>query len=176
YQAKTRTTDFYFDNKLIDNWTGSSSSHTGVFLGKVTTSGAGVMELRKTLFSVANEVSGKFNTVDVFRHNQEGINGSKYYRIPSLIKAQDNSLLAFIEGRPSSADPGAAGIIKMEMKRSTDNGTSWGGTVVLHETIGFDYSDPRAILDEETGDIIIMYTQWEDRCAQNGNCAKPSSP
>ncbi|QPG59731.2 ImpA family metalloprotease [Shewanella eurypsychrophilus] len=176
YEAKTREAGFYFDGKFIDKWSGTSSSHTGVYVGKVTSSKRGQLALKALNLSVGDGKSNMFTKVDVFQHDQEGVNGSKYYRIPSLIKAQDNALLAFIEGRPSSADPGAAGIIKMEMKRSTDNGATWGETLVLHETVGVDYSDPRAILDEETGDIIIMYTQWDDRCAQNGNCAKPGGP
>ncbi|NOH31673.1 LamG-like jellyroll fold domain-containing protein, partial [Vibrio mediterranei] len=117
-----------------------------------------------------------FQQTQIFTHDQEGENGSNYYRIPSLIKAPNGNLLAFIEGRPNASDPGGVGHIKLEMKLSKDNGESWGETVILHEEPEYDYSDPRAIVDPFTGDVIVFYTQWLDRCGQNGSCATPTMP
>ncbi|MCK4747128.1 MAG: exo-alpha-sialidase, partial [Bacteroidales bacterium] len=104
---------------------------------------------------------------DVFVGGREGINGTSNYRIPSLIAANDGSLLAFAEGRASGSDPGQAGApINMSMKRSTDNGYTWSDVQVIHEDVNFDYSDPRLILNDQSGKLFLLYTQWPDDCGQ----------
>ena len=52
-----------------------------------------------------------------------GSEGYKSFRIPAIIKAPDNSLLAFCEGRVN--DSGDFGNVDIVMKRSANNGSTW---------------------------------------------------
>jgi hypothetical protein len=105
---------------------------------------------------------------DVFVGGAEGPQGTSNYRIPSFTVAANGDLLAFIEARRSSVDPGQAGFpINMAMKRSVDGGQTWIDYTVLHANAAFDYSDPRAVVDENTGTVHLLYTQWPDDCGQS---------
>ena len=95
-----------------------------------------------------------------------GIEGYSVYRIPGFAVADDGSLMLFAEGRPSGSDPGGAGDIDMVYKRSTDGGLTWSPLSVLHVSSGFDYSDPRVVVDENTGTVHLQYVQWPTRCGQ----------
>ena len=95
-----------------------------------------------------------------------GVEGFSVYRIPGFTVAQDGSLLLFAEGRPGGADPGAPGDIEMVFKRSADGGQSWSDLQVLHATTGFDYSDPRVVVDHNTGAVHLQYVQWPTLCGQ----------
>ncbi|MCA9241814.1 MAG: exo-alpha-sialidase [Planctomycetales bacterium] len=95
-----------------------------------------------------------------------GVEGYSVYRIPGFSVAEDGSLLLFAEGRPGGADPGAAGDIDIVAKRSTDNGVNWSELSVLHHQNGFDYSDPRVVVDRNTDTVHLLYTQWPTLCGQ----------
>lgn len=62
----------------------------------------------------------------VFESGQEGYN---IYRIPTIVKAANGDLLAFAEARSG----GDASEIDIVMKRSSDNGDSWGQLQVVIE-------------------------------------------
>ncbi|OIR12228.1 sialidase precursor [mine drainage metagenome] len=78
-----------------------------------------------------------------------GDGGYNTYRIPAIIKTPEGSLLAFIEGRVnSSAD---FGNVKILVKKSTDNGKTWGASLMVAENGNLqagnsspvvDYTDP----------------------------------
>jgi sialidase-1 len=55
---------------------------------------------------------------------QNGQDGYKCYRIPAIVKAPNGDLLAFAEARRNNC--GDFGDVEIVMKRSTDNGISWG--------------------------------------------------
>jgi len=57
----------------------------------------------------------------VFENGQDGY---QCYRIPAIVKAPNGDLLAFAEARRN--DCGDFGDVDMVLKRSTDNGKSWG--------------------------------------------------
>ena len=98
---------------------------------------------------------------DVFVGGGEGPQGSAVFRLPSTVIAQDGSMLAFAESRENGQDPGHSTVpIKMVMKRSTDNGTTWSSLVVIHSEPAFDLSDPRAAVDAKTGTVYLLYAQW----------------
>ncbi|MFT5301173.1 MAG: hypothetical protein ACI87E_002332 [Mariniblastus sp.] len=99
--------------------------------------------------------------------------GSEYnvFRIPGFSVANDGSLLLFSEGRPSGADPGGAGDIDLVYKRSTDGGATWSNLSVLHQRAGFDYSDPRVVVDRNNGKVHLQYIQWP---TNNGQAGVPS--
>jgi len=97
---------------------------------------------------------------------RSGTGGYGCFRIPALVKTRSGSLLAFAEGRksPSCADRGD---IDMVVRRSTNNGRTWGPVRVV--LAGKD-SDPDApftrgnaapVVDEVTGRIFLISTSNE---------------
>lgn len=78
-----------------------------------------------------------------------GDGGYNTYRIPAIIRTPEGSLLAFIEGRVnSSAD---FGNVKILVKKSTDNGKTWGASIMVAQNGNLqagnsspvvDYTDP----------------------------------
>lgn len=97
-----------------------------------------------------------------------GSDGYPVYRIPGFTVASDGSLLLFAEGRPSQSDPGGAGDIDIVYKRSTDGGRTWSPLVTLRAEQGFDYSDPRVVVDRSTGTAHLQYVQWPTNNGQTG--------
>ena len=95
-----------------------------------------------------------------------GLDGYSVYRIPGFAVADDGSLMLFAEGRPSGLDPGGPGDIDIVYKRSTDGGQTWSALSVLHTDSGFDYSDPRVVVDQNTGTAHLQYVQWPTLCGQ----------
>lgn len=60
-----------------------------------------------------------------------GNDGYKSYRIPAIISSPNGDLLAFCEGRVNGA--GDFGHVNIVMKRSTDNGKTWGNLQLVAE-------------------------------------------
>jgi len=58
-----------------------------------------------------------------------GTEGYKTYRIPAIIKAPNNDLLAFCEGRVASSND--FGNVDIVMKRSTDKGKTWSKVTII---------------------------------------------
>ena len=89
-----------------------------------------------------------------------GSEGYKSFRIPAIIKAPDNSLLAFCEGRVN--DSGDFGNVDIVMKRSANNGSTWSRleTIVDNDSMQagncapvVDMTDP----DYPQGRIFLFY-------------------
>lgn len=175
YDPASMTAAFSFDGSVIETWSGSSSSQNVIVWGNGSSSTAGVANYRSVKFETLGS-GPEIEESTVFAGGEEGINGMSNYRIPSMIEAPDGSILAFIEGRPSSADPGQAGQINISLKRSLDKGQTWLPVQVLEANSAYDYSDPRPLVDASTGTVYVFYTQWEDLCAQNGDCVEPGDP
>ncbi len=102
-----------------------------------------------------------FSETSVFVSGQEGYNT---YRIPSIVRTTNGTLLAFCEGRKTSSSD--AGDIDIVLRRSTNNGAGWlpmtlvqeeGGTATI--TIG----NPTAVVDETTGAIHLLFCRNNDR-------------
>ncbi|NQU51654.1 MAG: exo-alpha-sialidase, partial [Bacteroidetes bacterium] len=169
YSPETQEATFRFDGEDIETWAGNETSQNMIAFGNGSSTHAGVAYYQYVAFRYLGQkpaASTIFET-DVFVGSGEGNNGTSNYRIPSLITAADGSLLAFAEGRTSGSDAGHAGYpIKMSMKRSTDNGTTWSEVKNIYEDDNFDYSDPRIILNEESGKLYLFCAQWPDNCGQ----------
>ena len=92
------------------------------------------------------------------------------FRIPGMIVAQDGSILLFAEGRRGDgSDPrrDEKAPIDLVMRRSGDQGRTWGPVVVIES--GFrpngdllDFADPTPVLDAITGILFLFYGQWSD--------------
>lgn len=103
----------------------------------------------------------------------EELNGLRYhsYRIPSLVRTTDDTLIAFVEGR--AANNADFGNINLLYKRSTDNGATWSR---LSEVIGSGqgtWGNPTSVVDRTTGRIWLFMNHqppgsgtvnsWDDR-------------
>ena len=88
-------------------------------------------------------VAAEFNPVTVFESRTEGYN---IYRIPAVVRATNGDLLAFCEARVG----GDASEIDLVLKRSTDDGATWGPIVVVEESNHF-----RSLFGENPPPITI---------------------
>lgn len=87
-----------------------------------------------------------------------GMDGSKFYRIPAVITADDGTLVAVADKRiDTNAD--LPGRIDVVCKTSSDNGKTWtpSTTVIAHDANG-GYGDPALVADKKTGDILCIMT------------------
>lgn len=89
----------------------------------------------------------------VFKAGEEGYDT---YRIPALVSAPDGTLLAFAEGRRNGA--GDAGNIDLIMKRSTDDGKTWGPIEMVWDDADNTCGNPAPVFDESTGRLLLMMT------------------
>jgi sialidase-1 len=78
------------------------------------------------------------------------------YRIPSLIKTKNGTLLAFCEGRKDGR--GDSGNIDLLMRRSTDGGRTWSPTQVIRDDEGNTCGNPCPVVEQETGAILLLST------------------
>jgi sialidase-1 len=98
----------------------------------------------------------------------EVLNGITYhsFRIPSLIRTTQNTLLAFVEGRATANVD--YGNINLLYKRSTDNGSTWSS---LREVVGAGqgtWGNPTAVVDRTTGAIFLFMSWNPEGYSQNG--------
>jgi sialidase-1 len=85
--------------------------------------------------------------------------GYHTYRIPALILANDGSLLAFAEARTFGTSD--SGDIDVVMKRSIDDGKTWGEQTIVWNQLTNTCGNPCPIVDRETGAIVLVMT-WND--------------
>lgn len=85
------------------------------------------------------------------------------FRIPALITALNGDLIACVDARrKSGADLIHVRDIDIVVKRSTDNGKTWGPLeVVCDYGDGKPASDPSFILDRDTGEIFCFYNYMD---------------
>lgn len=105
-----------------------------------------------------------FTSMTLFNGGNEGNNGITYhsFRIPSIIKTNNGTLVAFAEGRRwSDSDYGDINIV---FKRSTNNGSTWSA---MGEVIGSgpgSWTNPTAVYDWSLGvnGRIWLFMEWND--------------
>lgn len=85
-----------------------------------------------------------------------GQGGYHTYRIPAITVTTRGTILAFCEGRKLGG--GDAGDIDLLVKRSTDNGKSWGGQQVIWDDGGNTCGNPCVVVDRDTGTIWLLMT------------------
>lgn len=88
---------------------------------------------------------------------QRGSGEYHTYRIPALVRTTTGALVAFCEGRVSG--PGDAGEIHLLTRRSEDGGATWSESVVVTARPGFTRGNPAPVVDEHTGDILLVLTE-----------------
>lgn len=94
-----------------------------------------------------------------------GADGYHSWRIPSIVRTTDNTLLAFVEGRMSSNKD--YGNINVEYKRSIDNGSTWSA---IKEVVGAGqgtWGNPTSVVDRTTGRIWV-FMSWNSATKNQG--------
>ena len=92
-----------------------------------------------------------------------GTDGYPVFRIPALVRANDGTLLAFCEGRAGTSD---GGNIDLVLKRSTDQGVTWGPLILVQEEGGsaaITIGNPAPVVDRSTGHIHLLFCRNNDR-------------
>ena len=89
-----------------------------------------------------------------------GKDGHQSYRIPAIIGLPNGDLLAIAEGRVNNA--GDFGDINLVMKRSSDDGQTWGEMITLVDNDSLQAGNPAPVVDLEDarypdGRIFLFY-------------------
>jgi sialidase-1 len=92
--------------------------------------------------------------IEVFVKGQDGYHT---YRIPALLVAPKGTVLAFCEGRKNNSSD--TGDIDLVLKRSTDNGKTWGKMQVLVDAGTDTIGNPCPVVDRDTGTIWLLLTR-----------------
>lgn len=86
-----------------------------------------------------------------------GTDGYHSFRIPSIVRTNANTLLAFVEGRMSANKD--YGNINVEYKRSTDNGSTWSSMMEVVGAGQGTWGNPTSVVDRNTGRIWV-FMSW----------------
>jgi sialidase-1 len=89
--------------------------------------------------------------MDLFVAGQGGYDN---YRIPAIVRSAQGTLLAFCEARTG----GDSGPIDLVLKRSTDNGATWGPLQVVWDDGDNTCGNPCPVLDQNTGAVWLLMT------------------
>ncbi len=87
---------------------------------------------------------------------ESGIEGYECFRIPAIVTTSKGTILAFAEGRKKGCSD--TGDIDLVMKRSEDNGKTWGNLLVLRDDGENVCGNPAPVVDESTGTIHLLST------------------
>lgn len=103
---------------------------------------------------------GMFETKHVFGGGQDGV---REYRIPGLVTTRKGTLIAVCDARVERpAD--AINNIDLAMKRSIDNGKTWGPLTILADFPGQQAAaDPCMLVDRTTDTVWIAYDHVLDK-------------
>lgn len=87
---------------------------------------------------------------------QAGDYGSKYYRIPAIVRAQDGSLVTATDQRWTT-ESDLPNKIYVVVRRSTDNGKTWSEPITVAADDKKGYGDASLVVDKQTGTIMCIY-------------------
>eukprot|EP00756_Hemistasia_phaeocysticola_P054391 Hpha_TRINITY_DN30319_c0_g1::TRINITY_DN30319_c0_g1_i1::g.146909::m.146909/K01186/NEU1; sialidase-1 len=83
------------------------------------------------------------------------------YKIPTILRTLNGTLLAMIEARKFSCDD--QGFVDLRLRRSSDGGETWGGSTLMYtnstETQWTTVGDGNWVQDESTGTIWLLHTR-----------------
>ena len=106
------------------------------------------------LFFIFFSFSIQSQTLDyVFKSGEDGY---KCFRIPTILKSQNGTLLAFAEGRKNSCSD--TGDIDLVLKKSFDNGNTWSALKVIWDDGNNTCGNPSPVLDKNSGRIRLLST------------------
>lgn len=88
-----------------------------------------------------------------------GADGYHSFRIPSLVRTSNGTLIAFAEGRMSSNRD--YGNIDLVFKRSTNNGATWSAMGLVVGVGQGTWGNPTAVVDQSNG-RVWLFMSWND--------------
>lgn len=106
--------------------------------------------------------------VPVFRAKHENPYGG--VRIPSVIRARENRLIVFAEGRKTGADQSNNAIIA---SFSDDEGRTWSKPACVANPGKDCFNNPCPVLDAETGVIFVLFQKYPDGVGERNGRLKP---
>ncbi|MBB5925085.1 sialidase family protein [Streptomyces echinatus] len=83
-----------------------------------------------------------------------GQGGYAVYRIPAVVRTRHGTVLAFAEGRRGGAAD--TGHIDVVLRRSTDDGCTWGPLTVVYAGRGNTRGNPAPVIDPRTGAVVLV--------------------
>lgn len=100
---------------------------------------------------------------------KNGDDGFLCYRIPAIVKAPNGELLAFCEARKHNC--GDHGDVRIVLKRSTDNGKTWGQLEIIAEKDTFQAGNPAPVFDlldkkYKNGRLFLFYNTGSNASEQ----------
>ena len=87
----------------------------------------------------------------------QGAEGYHTFRIPCIVVANDGTILAFCEGRKHGQ--GDFNSLYLVLKRSTDNGATWGDLQVVVGDGDHITHNPTAVVDRDTGTVWLTFCE-----------------
>jgi sialidase-1 len=87
---------------------------------------------------------------------QKGDQDYACFRIPAIVVTPDGSVLAFAEARKNGCSD--TGDIDLVMRKSTDQGQTWGPLQVIWDDGENVCGNPAPVVDKETGEIHLLIT------------------
>lgn len=87
---------------------------------------------------------------------KQGTAGFEVYRIPAIVKTNEGTILAFAEARRLRSN-GDSGDIDLVVKRSTDNGKTWGNQITIWDDGSNTCGNPVPIVDDK-GRVHLLMT------------------
>lgn len=94
------------------------------------------------------------------------------YHVQGLAVLEDDTILAFVEGRYETCDAGPRDI---ELRRSTDGGATFGPSQVVAPSGGTrSFGNPTALQDKDTGRVFLFYNE-SFRLPANTTCSGDSA-
>lgn len=99
----------------------------------------------------------KNELVYIFKRGEAGYD---LFRIPAIVKSANGTLLAFSEARKESSN-GDSGDIDLVVKRSNDEGETWGDMIMVWNDAGNTCGNPVPIVDVQQGVIHLLMT-WNN--------------
>jgi len=97
---------------------------------------------------------------------KQGDFGYACFRIPAIVKATNGDVLAFAEGRVK--DCGDDENIDIVLRRSSDDGRTWGPLQVVSKGNGSTHGNPVPIVHSQTGRIVLASTHNGPEPCPNG--------
>ncbi len=100
---------------------------------------------------------------------KNGDDGFLCYRIPAIVKAPNGELLAFCEARKHHC--GDHGDVRIVLKRSSDNGKTWGKLEIVAENDTFQAGNPAPVFDlldkkYKNGRLFLCYNTGSNASEQ----------
>src|SRR5262245_34672354 len=86
-----------------------------------------------------------------------GEEGYPRYRVPAVIVAPNNDVLAFCEGRVAGG--GFTGNVDIVMKRSTDGGKTWGPLQTIADDGPNTFGYPVPVVERQSKTVWLIFTR-----------------